>query len=90
VSTLIQIFLVGIVLPGVGLVGLHGIGLAQGHDQSLRPSLVREMSGAWAQHLTGRSLQSSSKIIFIASTKEMPTKRGIQVEANIESKKERY
>lgn len=87
--TLIQIFLVGIVLSGVGLGGLHGIGLAQEHDQSLRPSLVREMSGAWAQHLTGRSLQSSSKIIFIASTKEMPTKRGIQVEANIESKKER-
>jgi len=89
VYTLIQIFFVCIFLPGVGLVGSHGIGLAQENDASFRPSLLRDMNVTRAKHLTEGSLQSSSKTMFIASTKEVPTKRGIQVEENIESKKEK-
>lgn len=67
------------------LVGLPGVGITEETASSFRSSSVREMSRVWPEFQTVKSFHGSSKIFDLASAKEFPSKRGIQIEKNVES-----
>ncbi len=82
-NKLFKIFGLCIFLHGIVSVGWHGDSMAQEKKASWQSSLVREMGTAGAIVPTAKSFQHSLKSFDIAFAKESPSKRGIQVEANV-------
>ena len=87
---LLTLFLLYVFSPGVFLVGLGGIGIAEEQDPFFKGPLIGENTIYWTTRPAGRSLgESFQKSTFFVSTNETPTKRGIQVEGNKTPIKER-